>query len=276
MIDFVKVVCKNPPNLLNHPDLDFKQLVNTKTGELSPVVEAETDNLKFKIYQKGLLIITGSLHKYYNGGFHNWNDYTYQDVCFTLTWLKNQFGLCLSDCVLQNIEFGVNIVTTYNVQDILNNLLLHKEKPFDSYHNGYYRQIQRSDYFIKVYNKGKQYNQKENIMRFEIKCVKSRVFNPMGIFSLDDLLSENWIGTIKNRLLSEWQNILVYDSTMSFKTVDDKYYKWNNATYWSSLNRMQRSREMKKYKAQVNSFSKRVHYTILESISENWLYCAKN
>ena len=64
-----------------HPLLEFQNLLNTTTGELSIKSNAFYRGLEFKIYDitektpYKRLTIEGSLHKYWNNGAHNFNDF---------------------------------------------------------------------------------------------------------------------------------------------------------------------------------------------------------
>ena len=198
MVDFIKVAIKEAHFIKDHTLLDFKQRVNNRTGECEPYLEAEIDNLKFKLYEHtGLLFLKGSLHKFYNAGDHNYNDFSFLDLKFTLEYLKEVFGINLKKCLLQNIEFGLNIEPGIEVKMILNHLMLHKCQNFESGFKGHYRQARHTEYFVKAYNKSFQYELNKQVLRYELKFIKMRKINQLGIFTLEDIKNDHWIYSIE-------------------------------------------------------------------------------
>ena len=89
--------------------------------------------------------------------------------------------------ILQKINFLTEITQRKPkapTNEILDNCLLHKTKPFEYQKNsdeGKYKQVQHSQYIIKIYNKALHYKSKgfkikDEIMRFEIKYTKTEKF----------------------------------------------------------------------------------------------------
>jgi len=68
MIDFTKILIPSihSDSLLRHDLLSFARNVNEDTGEIRESEErtAEFQNMKFKIYPSGRIILQGSWHKY--------------------------------------------------------------------------------------------------------------------------------------------------------------------------------------------------------------------
>jgi hypothetical protein len=87
LIDFIKIIIKDfqTSTLEAHPLLNFFDNINLSTGEIkttnrtgqtiTPFKHAFYNGLEFKIYDTGLITLSGSLHKYWNQGAHNYNDF---------------------------------------------------------------------------------------------------------------------------------------------------------------------------------------------------------
>ena len=258
MIDFIKIIIKDfDPSILEaNTLLDFYDTINLSTGELktfnrhgnkvTPSKNASYNGLEFKIYETGTTTFSGSLHKYWNNGAHNYNDFNYEAVLTVLRDLKTNFEVDPEMCVLKCLEIGINIVPPIPTNQILDNCLLHKTKPFEYQKNsdeGKYKQVQHSQYIVKIYNKALHYQSKgfkigTEIMRFEIKYTKMQKLNEKGIFSLQDLINYG-LENFKSDLLNEWQNVLFFDNTIQIDPLSAKLKKavleYSNPNYWTGL-----------------------------------------
>lgn len=245
------------PSILEiNPLLDFYDTINLSTGEMkttnrngnkvTPSKNASYKGLEFKIYDTGTITLSGSLHKYWNDGAHNYNDFNNEAVLFVLSDLNTKFDIDPSKCILKCLEIGINITPPVPTNEILNNCLLHKTKPFEYQKNsdeGKYKQVQHSQYIIKIYNKALHYKTKGfkikyEIMRFEIKYTKMQKLNEKGIFSLQDLINYG-LRNFKDIVLNEWQNVLFYDNTIQIDHLSSRSKKalleYSNPNYWTGL-----------------------------------------
>lgn len=252
MIDFVKIYLKdfNPSILEGNTRLDFFDNIDLSTGQIrttnrngnkiTPYKNAFYNGLEFRVYENGRTTIQGSLHKFWNLGAHNYNDFNFSAFSDVLDTLKKDFGIQPEQCILNCLEVGINVTPPIPTNDILDYCFLHKTKPFEYQKNsdeGKYKQCEHSQYFIKLYNKALHYSKQgfdieSEIMRFEIKYKKMERVNNLGIYTLNDILNKGF-GIFKNELLTEWQNILFYDTTIVSNSIRLTNYK--NPLYWSDL-----------------------------------------
>jgi hypothetical protein len=252
LIDYVKIIIKdmNPYILEANSLLDFYDKINISTGEIkttnrhgklvTPFKNAYYNGLEFKIYDNGTITLSGSLHKYWNNGAHNYDDFDFNAFTDVLKDLQNKFNIALKDCILKCLEVGINIIPPIPTNRFLNNCFLHKTKPFEDKLNSdgaKYKQVQHSQYIIKIYNKALQYKSKgfdiqTEILRFEIKYIKMQKLNERGIYNLKDLF-EYGLQNFKVEVLTEFNNILFYDNTIQFKSKQLVHYK--NPLYWIDL-----------------------------------------
>lgn len=218
-----------------------------KTGELGSYINAFYKGLEFRIYDATTkteykrITVEGSLHKYWNSGAHNFNDFGISQLNEVLESLKTNFQILPINCVLKTLEIGVNIKPPYKTKAVLNQCLLHKTDRFKwVYTNdeGNYIQSKHQRHIIKIYDKRTHYENKgfeidKEILRFEIKYTKMKYLNDKGIFNLKELLDYG-LYHFKTDLLKEWDNVLIYDKAVISKT---KYKdQYSNVNFWLELN----------------------------------------
>jgi hypothetical protein len=286
MVDFIKAVI--PPEsigqLERNRSLVFRQSVDTRTGEILENRKiAEYKNLKVTIYSREYAELTGSLHKFYNGGFHNANDFSLVDLLICIKQIEVLFGIDLAHSKLSNIELGVNLLLSYKVSKILNCLMLHQTQCFKdvSIFNGNYKQAMHTQYSVKAYDKGKQYAKQfpqlpSNILRIEVKFNKMKKLNDLGIYTMADLFNYTNLASILSLLETAWNGVLMYDKSIrinELKTYERtvKLNAWQNKNYWMELSKQRRSEQKKKYYSIVENHSDEIHLNIKESIKNKWV-----
>ncbi len=249
MIDFIKYELKNTNSdqLEANSLLQFHNKVNTKTGELGKYLNAYYKGLEFKIFESTKtnphrrITLEGSLHKYWNNGSHNFNDFDITQINEVLNDLNIKFNIKPRNCYLKTLELGVNIQPPQKTKTILNNCVLHKTdrlKWIYTNDEGNYIQSKKQKHIIKIYDKRTHYKNKgfeiqNEIMRFEIKFSKMYELNNKGIYTIENLLHYGLDNFIP-RLIKEWENVIFYDEVI-FKGT--KYeYQYSNPTYWKGLN----------------------------------------
>jgi len=252
LVDYIKILIKdfNPSILEANPLLEFFDNINLSTGEIktvnrtgqkiTPYKNAFYNSLEFKIYDTGTITISGSLHKYYNAGAHNFNDFNFEAFSNVLNDLKKNFNITPEQCILKCLELGLNITPPKPTNEILEYCFLHKTKTFEYQKNsgeGKYKQCVHFQYIVKIYNKALHYKKdfpeiKTEIMRFEIKYTKMERLNKLGVFNLNDI-SKLGFKFFENELLTEWQNVLFYDTTINAKS--KRLTNYQNPIYWSEL-----------------------------------------
>jgi hypothetical protein len=131
LIDYIKILLKdlNPSILEANPLLEFFDNINLSTGEIKTVNKAGQkitphknafyNNLEFKIYDNGTITISGSLHKYWNDGAHNYNDFNIEAFMNVLNDLKKNFNIKPEQCILKCLELGLNITPPKPTNEIL-------------------------------------------------------------------------------------------------------------------------------------------------------------
>ncbi len=283
MIDYTKfvIIGINPNELLNNPLLNFFDKIERKTGLLGTYQQAKYKGLLFKIYYGNdanewysRITLEGSLHKFWNNGKHNYNDFGIVELLKVLEILKNKFGISPNNCKINQIEIGVNLIVDFNVYDFLTCCIMHKTnrlKWHKTNSKGHYLLAEYQRYIFKLYDKATQYkNQKykiENeILRIEIKYrnmedlrkkYKISTFEDLLVFGL-----ENFIPL----LIEKWQEVIFYEKEIFDNTKDEN--KYNNANFWNKLNPENYKYHRKEMYKKIKKYDKSTKEYITKAIQE--------
>lgn len=158
MIDYSKA--KNFKTDINsissNPHL--KDSWKTTKRDLSGEVLAGSGDYKGLSFVKkyGRVEFEGSIHKYFNGGLHNYNDFNVVNISSVVSEIEEKFEVDIYETELCNLEFGVNVVLPFPVSMVLDNLLVHKGEPFispDKKKGRHYYVCIHAQYIIKIYDK---------------------------------------------------------------------------------------------------------------------------
>lgn len=249
MIDYInaKIVNIDTCILTQNKLLNFCIDMNPDTGELQNGKGqyhkvAEYNNLRFYIYQKGAIYLKGSLHKYWNGGEHNYNDFDTLAMLEVLKDIETKFHIKPENLELHQCEIGVNITPPYKTAKLLKYCFMHRKQVFKNNavpKHGNYIQCEHSQYIIKIYDKAKQYRSKgiykgaNEILRFEVKYCKMQKLKEIGVYTMQNLINIDFTKCIQI-LVKEWQNVLFYDFTIHSDS--KRIANYCNPLYWQNLN----------------------------------------
>jgi hypothetical protein len=266
MIDYIKLVVFSQAfarDLRNNHLLEnsWSNFTKEKTG--NSISFANYKGLRFKIYPSGRVEIDGSLHKYYNSGEHNFNDYSYTSLLSTLVSLKNEFGDMILSGRIENIEYGLNIKPTFKADDFLKRIIVYlkrgarlKQPITKEDSKGYSKGVKfiLDQYQIKIYNKGKQYNQGENLLRCEFKTVKMKSIEPIGLCYVIDLTDTHKLNCLHGRLMESYNDVLIREDVNEAELTKPEIKIYNeciNADLWVSMDKHKRTERKAQYKAIV-------------------------
>lgn len=243
MIDFIKIALKlsSVDNFLKNFSHAIKGQFDGDTFELTGEYKARIRNIELKITQVGWLIISGSIHEFWNDGNHNHNDFSMQDFLLSIKELIEIIGMDLWNLRLYKIEIGVNIIPVIPVGDFIRNTFLHKGKDFRSEitkGEGLFFVCQHKEYKIKIYDKGKQNKLSYPLLRFELNY-SSEILRKNRIFILKDILNFEKRDSLKSFLLKTFLEIIYFDSTIRTNDLSkrnkEKIVEWANPLYWQKL-----------------------------------------
>jgi hypothetical protein len=261
MIDGVKIHITNinTKEMFNSPLLSFIGSFNANTGEiLNNPMTAQYRGLNVRLVNSTVnssihCFIEGSIHKFYNQGGANSNDFFYWQLTESLTEIETLFKRPLNDFVIENIEFGVNIKCKTPAKEVIKAIISNGNRRFaemdvKNITIGKVCTKPGADYELKIYDKGKQAKTKEiNLLRIEIKVKKMRFLEDYGIKTLMSLFSREKIGLLGQILANMWAGLVYYDGSINEKNLTNKELlklkDYQNPLFWESINRKKRHKE---------------------------------
>jgi len=265
MFDYVKMVIDKPGfnnELVKNPLLSFLIQVNSQTGEI-PINKqiAQYKGLTFTVYETGRVEIKGSLHKYWNNGVHNYNDFSFEAVQSVIEDLRLKFGVDSFLARISNLEIGLNINTPFEPKGLLDRVLAYNNSQFNKMvikGNGLGKEVLKQQYKIKIYDKGSQYLQPQKILRFEKKYIKMINLRE-GVITLSDLGHLGFAQLCLNQLIDSFDNVVITE-TINLKSLtkcDFRIYEFcNNPLNWERMNRKKRHRYKQKFEFIISEFGK--------------------
>jgi len=263
MFDFIKTGKKLTDvdaflRKLESNDVKYDGKFDGETYEVTGEYSARIKNISLQVYPSRWLIISGSIHEYWNDGKHNYNDFTLQDFIKAVDELSITVGIDLWDLRLFKIEVGVNIKPPITSKEILHNTFMHKKLEFkwaSITGEGAYYHCKHKEYHIKLYDKAKQHNLPYELLRYEI-YITSEMLKKHRIYKVADVLIKENIEYMVNFLQEEFVNILFYDPTINKKNMIDQQKaqlsEWSNSRFWSTLSKRSSSKNI--FSNAVNSF----------------------
>jgi hypothetical protein len=252
MIDNVKFAILKREILENHINhtqiIDLSSKLDLFTGLIEECpLKGKYFNMDVVLSCKGAYM-KGSIHKLTNllkgGEAQNYNDLCFTDANQSLTEVIEVFKL-QKQTSLTNLEFGLNIRLPKDPQEFLDyNLLMYDyggtNKDLKYGGRGDYKEFQKTDYYIKIYNKSKQYKLKGHILRVEVKIISKRKLQKLGIYKLEDLQRKDIVLGLYTFLWGELQKLMIIDDHSNIKmSIEDRneLNLYTNPHYWKKLSR---------------------------------------
>ena len=273
--------------------LMFTNDVDISTGEViinswgTMVSKGNFEHYKLTLKEtrgNAYLIVKGSLHKNHQNG-ENYHRFTYEDMQKELFYLEENLKIKLEDACIKNIEIGLNLEVDFKPFDCLEqNLLSYKGSNFNSFapnkQNGSIIgfDCDKSQYKIKIYDKGKQYNIKsKNVLRFEIKTIKMQCLRIYGLKTLADLKDEQKLKRLKQFLLEKLAHIIMDDNEISSKKIPNKdavaLIQGRVHNNWKQLKKLPSyvsQRAKNKFNRVINKHGISYQQRIKEAIDKEW------
>ncbi|MFT4221472.1 hypothetical protein [Dysgonomonas sp.] len=188
----------------------------------------DSDILEFKRYgngeranYKGLIItrdnlscsVRGSLHKYFNDGKHNYNDFTLSDFIRTISDLEKTLNINADIIRIGRIEAGVNLDIDMDVDEFIGSVILFNNMIPVSTSQGVVFQFR--EYDIKLYKK--ELKGHKDKLRIEIACKhkskRDRIIKEYTTYcnTLSDLTNSNVWQAFGSELETICDNLILID-----------------------------------------------------------------
>ncbi|CAA0172515.1 hypothetical protein [Tenacibaculum maritimum] len=290
MVDGVKIYVSSTvaEKWLNNPYLKFTIDVYYSTGEISKnKLIAKYQGLTFTIFYKDnthtnivRLQITGSLHKYWNKGKHNYNNFTFYDLTETIKELENRFYINPNISTIHNLEFGVNVKIPLTVTELLKNLVAFKTfffKTLSEDKNSIGKQIVAEKHRLKIYDKGKQSRLKNvsDLLRIEMHYNKMHDLKKYNIVAVSDLTELRKVKPLIQEIVNRWDNVIYYDKSINIKHLKNEQERrrivYSAAPrHWVELGKRQRTRIKKRFNELMSLYGSTTQKDISIIILNKW------
>ena len=272
MIDFVKIKITDEAlinQVWSNEILEYDGKSEKRfNDELKELVKKKYKNLYFTKYQDRIEI-SGSLHYFFNNGNHNSNDFSVKDCINTIMQIRDLFTLDLEKCKLINLEYGVNIIPSIDVEDLVHNIMYHDKRQFTRPTKHFYYKIAGNEAYkhVKAYNKSVQFPSLcDNTFRFEVKSKQSKYINSLELFTLNDLAVTGTYNRLMEELIKEWDNVLLFDLS---KNIDKKYlntYFWEDILKNGSRNKFNNQKKRYYDKLGNNNLHSQIRKTLIQKM----------
>jgi len=225
MVDFIKCIWKAKDILENHLLTlgNFEEVLQTveyHTGEIRYPITTTFDGMELGVSKRSAYL-KNSIHKSFNifsnGKEYNFNLFTYSNLCEQIDYINSRLPKDIREYpYITQLEFGINIPLDTTVRKIIrNNIVMHDLREVCSKRTfsgrGILKQFNRHDYSLKVYDKSAQYGLNSEIMRIEIKILKTRKLESMGVFSIGDLKNKDVLENLFNELMHRFKQLTIID-----------------------------------------------------------------
>lgn len=222
--------------------------------------------------------VRGSLHKYFNGGKHNANDFTPGMVRIAMRDLFGVLRLNPDVMRLGGFEFGINVPLPFSPDRFINAIVAYnpgERVPIKTpdVKNKIGVVFEYGDYDVKVYNKstesGEPYHDM-NILRVEIRIKRRKIVKNVRLESVSDLLEPvawkefiKWLRPVVDRLLI-YEHGTVDDS--GFSPLKKRLFRDGTTLNYWNLCRMDHSRQT--YRNRMKSFENLIGKHSTSSLKE--------
>ncbi len=265
MIDgiFLKYYTSNEDtHLLRMPN----GIIKVYTRDHSPVDGIVTD----KIQGLGLTLapavnggysffIRGSIHKFFNNGITNADQFTFSNLKISVNKISDLFQIEPEMFNIHSIEFGVNLHLEVPPEKIIKNIVSYKFKPFSLLNVERHKVgliCKLDDHALKIYDKAKQENikpspqsERVNILRVEARISKMRALSEYDINCLSDLTDQSKVYPLIYKLNAMLDNVIWTDRNINLKKLtareQKQYLFFSNPNNWRFASKHQRHKAKK-------------------------------
>jgi len=230
--------------------------------------------------------VSGSLHKFWNHGLHNCDDYTHQKFCNTLVRLHSELGINPEITTFHGIEFGVNIQLPYGANEFIQRVAMYSDKKKTAAEKEKHGiRVHFDDFEIKVYDKTAQSPMYAlpNTMRFEVVIKRSERMrkkliddNTTVCRMLSDLAKIEIWNDLHREILRCYDALVIYDidvqSLQKEHRISDEdarlLIEGKDIAYWDKLKGMKRKRAYDRFTKLLFEHSSGMKAKVRELISD--------
>ncbi|GAA4932862.1 hypothetical protein GCM10023314_01570 [Algibacter agarivorans] len=290
MIDNIKFRITDADKLRFESGIENNDLISLKspfdrfTGEASDYPKVgKLENLEIRITQNQA-IVKGSIHKYYNlitgAGNQNHSDFSFKQCEFAINNLCDTLQINKEETIITNLEFGFNITVNKDPKILINkHILMYDLKDHNRKLNyrgkGSYKEFEKTDYSLKLYDKGKQYLViDKNLLRVELKITGSRYLHKMGIINLNQL-GNYAFKSLFSAFLNHFNKIMIVDSLKAPEGVrEDQIFLFKNCinpNHWSNIKSEEKKETLRDFIKLIKKYNQnKIHSVLRDDIIKKY------
>lgn len=230
----------------------------------SDILEFRSNGDRHRAKYNGLILdrytqsckVNGSMHKYFNNGVHNYNDFTLSNYITALNDLSRVLNIAPEFIRIGRVEIGVNIDLDVDVNEFLSSVFMLEYKiPEMLGQIGFIFKFR--EYDLKIY--GKELAKCQDKLRVELvvkhKSKRDVIIKEFAPFcnTLDDLTNSNIWRAFGSELLKVFGNIIIIDKeSIDYSSLSPKEEKilinGSNPFYWrKNWSRQTRNNHLKRF-----------------------------
>lgn len=291
VIDFLKLHTRDAEVMRyfeQHTDLhwckDLSSLNHDRETITSKTVRT-FGGIAFEFHQHALNILFRP-HYFFNDDSHNANDFSMMQCVDILRQFVQKFDVDYSALNIQNIEFGVNVISPIDVRDLVTWIKYHSKNEFRNHVGLPYSKVSykvgsngRANGYksIKAYAKGVQYPEhcNANTFRFEVKSRQSKFIQQhLNVCALPDLLLPTPYLRMAETILKEFDSVLIldqrkpqHDLSKRDKSTLRKYLNVDTWYKYLNQNRNAYNKHFGKYYSLLNKTGSNLHAEVKNIIA---------
>jgi hypothetical protein len=252
MIDYIRLHSHTKSNELENLINDssklhqIKAVHDVKSHNTDYPYRATFKGLEFKCTAKQASVY-GSIHKYYNivNGIsnNNSNDFGINEINKSIKNLLFEFPF-LEKFHVVGLEFGFNInLNSIDLsippEELIKKRVAHYKwvdpgivETFKG--KGYLKRFRKENYHIKIYDKSKQFNLSDPILRIELKVLNMKDLDGLKIHSLRDLGKKEVLKYLFFKFKKRLGQVLIHDE-LQYKKKDmniTEFFLYQNPKFW--------------------------------------------
>lgn len=208
--------------------------------------------------------VRGSIHKYFNDGIHNHDDFSTAELGTALSKFAKDTGIDPSKEELNTIEFGTNLGLPFSPKKVLESLISFRGYDFQRIKdkNGWYYQVMpdSEEFVLKLYEKENKISINANLLRIELKVRSMRYLKnkDINMIHLSDLLNSDYWPKCGNLLKSLFDEIIfdnpslqpetltMQQSTLLLSGRAPSYWKHHQKETYSSIREYNKARQKRR------------------------------
>lgn len=268
MIDFVRARIVNRSELVDLlcDPIEFPETsTNLKlhSSEIGSFLKANYYNMEFRVTEK-YAFVQNSLHVFNNEFLHNkstnYNDFSFFELRNSLEKLEKKVS-GVFDAEITQLEFGFNFYTSMPPSNIIkNNILMHD---FNGHsvdrlmeHSSSLKRFDYHNYQVKVYDKGQQNKLSNNLMRYEVRFIRTPELRKLNIVKIADLKNRANLQNVFEYSMKRFDSLIIVDSIPFDYSIsaDEKSLitQYRSSDFWNTQKDRDLRNQKSKHKLRFN------------------------